>query len=447
METPSAVVAQPYTELATVTDITLLDGAFLPANSVQRKVWRLPPGEPSPSSLSLFREDDVEHSNDYLGKNVSTLHSCCQFHLCNGAFDATFDFTVPSLSGVYRIPFRMLQSNAAGVIVAVGQQRWVDFCVANDVLPGDKQAVLRQAGLAERLRHAPSISRSWSPGTESSRYGATLVIAFSSWSGSRSHSSGPPAYEFQNAFQRAGIHTALFVRDPLRAWYLRGIGASGHTFDSVVRRLESEIALIRPSKVITVGASMGAYAAVRAGLALRADVVLAFGPQVVLAPKERAALALRASPFDRMLRTLETAGEAEGFALTSLLDVVHETTWRGATEPPREPTHAQRPTPPPASEPAAASAAAPRLSRERTALGTTLVQIFAGGGCAGDVHEAALLEQAISSRAHQSATSPGVLPQAQMSCCRTLVPGSDHAVAAAMRVSGELQEVLIRYCR
>ena len=55
---------------------------------------------------------------------------------------------------------------------------------------------------------------------------------------------------------------------------------------------------------------MGGYAAIRAGLALRADTVLAFGPQVVLDSRERAALSLRASPFDRSLRALEAEGKA-----------------------------------------------------------------------------------------------------------------------------------------
>ena len=41
----------------------------------------------------------------------------------------------------------------------------------------------------------------------------------------------------------------------------------------------------RPARVVTVGCSMGGYAAVRAALELDADVVLAFAPQVTLDPE------------------------------------------------------------------------------------------------------------------------------------------------------------------
>ena len=102
------------------TDFTLLDGAFLPANSVQRKVWRLQPDELSPGSWSLLRDDlddclrldrparsSVTTSGKYLGRHLSDFgRDTFQFHHNPdepaGTFDATFEFTVPSLSGVYR---------------------------------------------------------------------------------------------------------------------------------------------------------------------------------------------------------------------------------------------------------------------------------------------------------------------------------------------------------
>ena len=258
------------TESASFKPITLLDGAFLPANTVQQKVWRLQEGE-SPSLLSLLRNvaDGIsvggQNSNDFLGKRLSDFgRRSFRFHQNSeeGTFDAAVDFLVPDVSGVYRIPFCMVRTNEAGVIVSFGQRKFIDFCVANVNLPGEKQAVLRQAGLAERLRHGPSITSTWRTGTESSLRGATLVIAFASWSGSqgrdwdgeRKEPGG--CAEFASAFRRAGIGTALFVKDPLRAWYLRGVGTSGHTFESVVSRMQEEIALVQPSKVVTLGSSM-----------------------------------------------------------------------------------------------------------------------------------------------------------------------------------------------
>ena len=163
---------------------------------------------------------------------------------------------------------------------------------------------------------------------------------------------------------------------------------------------------------------MGGYAAIRAGLALRADTVLAFGPQVVLDLRERAALSLRASPFDRSLRALEAEGKAEGFALTSLLEVVRHINLAGAS---------------PQDELAAAQKAA-----------TVQILVYAGGECAGDLREAALLEKEISARWPPSAGAGAAA--APVRCSRITVPGSDHAVAAAMRSSGLLHEVLCDHC-
>ena len=100
-----------------------IDGAFLPANSVQQKVWRLEPDELYPSTLSLLREDvlcDASTHGEYLGKRLSDFADdrCFPFHHTpDGTVEATCDFTVPALSGVYRIPFRMLRTDDAGLIV------------------------------------------------------------------------------------------------------------------------------------------------------------------------------------------------------------------------------------------------------------------------------------------------------------------------------------------
>ena len=79
-----------------------------------------------------------------------------------------------------------------------------------------------------------------------------------------------------------------------------------------------------------------------------------------------------------------------------------------------------------------------------------MIHIFAGGECVGDVHEATLLERAIND-AHESAIQQAAVSQQAaaplLSCSCTIVPGSDHAVAAAMRVSGELNEVLTHHCK
>ena len=91
--------------------------------------------------------------------------------------------------------------------------------------------------------------------------------------------------------RRAGVRRALFVRDVMRAWYLRGLGGGdgdeGHTFEGAMALLRREIAAVRPRRVVTIGSSMGAYGAARAALALGAERAIAFSPQVLLEPAAR----------------------------------------------------------------------------------------------------------------------------------------------------------------
>ena len=141
---------------------------------------------------------------------------------------------------------------------------------------------------------------------------------------------GVPSHEFVRACRRAGVRRALFVRDVLRAWYLRGVGGDGgDSFAGVMAMLQDEIAALRPSRVVTIGSSMGGYAAVRAAIALRADAAVAFAPQVAIDPALRRERALPAAPFDGLLRGLSAVGRIEGFPLESLDDIAV----RAAAEP------------------------------------------------------------------------------------------------------------------
>lgn len=417
-----------------VADVTLPDGIFLPAGSRQRKVWRLE--EPiSVASLSLVRE--------FQGV---LLHHDKTFNE-DGTFDVAIEFEVPLLSASYRYHFRLVrereddehlgeQQTVGDRWIPVGDALWIDFCVA---VPGDerdRQGVLQQAALAERQRHGPSMVRSWTHDEEHS-LGATLVIAFAGADaniGGAGIAGGVPSFEFANAFRRAGVDRALFVRDALRSWYLRGIGDAGHDFESVVRVLEREIETVQPSRVITVGCSMGGYAAVRAGLALRAQTILAFGPQVVLEPIERSRLGLPESSFDSLLDSLAANGKAEGFALTSLMEVA------------RGDLASQQPQP----QPPQSQLRSPSSTDSRRAHAHIHVELFAGANCEGDVREANLLQQAIAAmRHHREALnhSSGPCIQPAVTCRCTVHPGSDHAIAAAMRASGELHDVLCRAVR
>ena len=78
---------------------------------------------------------------------------------------------------------------------------------------------------------------------------------------------------------RSGItFNRLLLRDPLNAWYHRGVRGVGEDADEVVGTLRAVIRSIRPSRVITIGQSMGGYAAIMFGILLNADRIVAFGP-------------------------------------------------------------------------------------------------------------------------------------------------------------------------
>lgn len=82
----------------------------------------------------------------------------------------------------------------------------------------------------------------------------------------------------------------ILVRDPFNAWYHRGVPGLGDTVDDIAIKFKGLISAIAPSRVITIGQSMGAYAAIMFGQLLGADQVLAFGPLSFLDAQKSAAI-------------------------------------------------------------------------------------------------------------------------------------------------------------
>ncbi|MYM26433.1 hypothetical protein GTP46_27780 [Duganella sp. FT135W] len=116
--------------------------------------------------------------------------------------------------------------------------------------------------------------------------GEILVIAFGfvSWE-------ARPDFDFYGRLrkleQNSGRHiNKILVRDSGNAWYHRRIDGLGAHPDETAEGLRALIREIRPSKVITIGQSMGAYAAVLYGLLLEVQQVLAFGPLSFLDPAQ-----------------------------------------------------------------------------------------------------------------------------------------------------------------
>lgn len=101
----------------------------------------------------------------------------------------------------------------------------------------------------------------------------------------------PPNFDFFGRIKKfeALHHTCfnhLFLRDSLNAWYHRGIPGLGSHVDEVAGTLRGLIRSMGVSRVITIGQSMGGYAAIMFGLLLGADQVVAFGPLSHLNPDE-----------------------------------------------------------------------------------------------------------------------------------------------------------------
>ena len=78
----------------------------------------------------------------------------------------------------------------------------------------------------------------------------------------------------------ANTHKHIFIRDVFKQWYLAGINAEISNIDEMIEWLKDETKDY--SRIVTVGSSAGAFAAILLGSVLGASRVLAFNPQFVL---------------------------------------------------------------------------------------------------------------------------------------------------------------------
>lgn len=112
------------------------------------------------------------------------------------------------------------------------------------------------------------------------RTGAPLVITFGSYV---DPAKAPAVFEFYRRLKKLEAVSGrainkLFVRDPSMRWYLAGIEGLGDDVASTAAALREHVDRLQPSAVVTVGQSMGAYAAILYGVLIGADKVVAFGP-------------------------------------------------------------------------------------------------------------------------------------------------------------------------
>lgn len=105
----------------------------------------------------------------------------------------------------------------------------------------------------------------------------TLLISFGGMTGQMDM----PPFEFQRVTEEIPVKR-LFVRDLRQAWYHEGVPGLGSTLVETIEALRNRVAQYDVDRVVTMGSSMGGYAALVFGTQLQADAVLSFGPQTVL---------------------------------------------------------------------------------------------------------------------------------------------------------------------
>ena len=174
---------------------------------------------------------------------------------------------------------------------------------ADDDLPVDLKLPFRDADLLRAYSDEPC---------------ETLVITFGGLTQGfpGQLTPGSAQFEFVGALRRIGCRHALFARDPMQSWYIRRHAPDEEgekdPFASLMRMLRQEIASQRPTRVVIIGASMGGYAAIRAGIGLCAHLVIGFGPQVFLHPEQRRHLQLPWHVMDSPLEGLRRDAGAVG---------------------------------------------------------------------------------------------------------------------------------------
>ena len=109
-----------------------------------------------------------------------------------------------------------------------------------------------------------------------------LIITFGGISG-QFHQ---PLFEFKKFLQKSVDCHFIYLKDTKQAWYQRGVVGIGDTIPEVVQSLKNIIKNINYSKIITLGSSMGGYAALLFGKLLEVDKILAFVPQTFISQKD-----------------------------------------------------------------------------------------------------------------------------------------------------------------
>ena len=90
-----------------------------------------------------------------------------------------------------------------------------------------------------------------------------------------------PLFEFSKVTAPFRVKK-VYIRDHEQAWYHRGVAGVADSIDGLVGHLRQQIQRYACRRVVTLGNSMGAYAAILTGCLLPADEVVAFSPQTFI---------------------------------------------------------------------------------------------------------------------------------------------------------------------
>jgi pimeloyl-ACP methyl ester carboxylesterase len=106
----------------------------------------------------------------------------------------------------------------------------------------------------------------------------TVIVAFSSRGAENGH------FHFFELGRVVPEPAKLLVRDPAENWYNTGLPGVGDTVDDIAERIREEIAKLGVERILTIGSSMGGYAAILFGCMIGAERAIALVPQTLLDP-------------------------------------------------------------------------------------------------------------------------------------------------------------------
>ena len=110
-----------------------------------------------------------------------------------------------------------------------------------------------------------------------------LIITFGGISGGIYQ----PVFEFKRFLLNNVDCHFIFVKDTNQCWYHKGAIGLGDTIEDLKINLLNMIETINYSKIITIGGSMGGFAALLFGSLIKADGIISFSPQTFIDKNNR----------------------------------------------------------------------------------------------------------------------------------------------------------------